>query len=105
MPPLLETMSFWLSTEKDACASRNWFGGFDSNHSLNNQANTTMTTKLHTNDTVCFCGEMWRVVCTINGSKADLQRLHSSNPRIITVPVDSLQLEVVQRFGSPNCSF
>lgn len=63
-----------------------------------------MKAKLYTNDTVSFSGEIWRVVCTINGSKADLQRLHSSNPRIITVTVDSL-LEVVQRFGSPNCSF
>jgi hypothetical protein len=64
-----------------------------------------MKIRLHTNDMVCFSGEIWRVVSTINGSKADLQRLHSSNPRIITIPVDSLQLEVVQRFGSPNCSF
>jgi hypothetical protein len=63
-----------------------------------------MKPKLHTNDTVSFSGEIWRVVSTINGSKADLQRLHSSNPRIITVTVDSL-LEVVRRFGSPNCSF
>ena len=64
-----------------------------------------MKTKLHTNDTVRFSGEIWRVVSTINGSKADLQRLHSSNPRIITVIVDSLQVEVVRRFGSPNGSF
>jgi hypothetical protein len=64
-----------------------------------------MKTKLHTNDTVCFSGEIWRVVSTVNGSKADLQRLHSSNPRIITVIVDSLHVEVVQRFGSPNSSF
>ena len=63
-----------------------------------------MKPQLYTNDTVSFSGEIWRVVSTINGSKADLQRLHSGNPRIITVTVDSL-LEVVQRFGSPNCSF
>ena len=64
-----------------------------------------MKTKLHTNDTVSFSGEIWRVVTTINGSKADLQRLNSSNPRIITVAVDPLHVEVVQRFGSPNSSF
>ena len=64
-----------------------------------------MKTTLYTNDSVRFSGEIWRVVSTINGSKADLQRLHSSNPRIITVTVDSLHIEVVQRFGSPNNSF
>jgi hypothetical protein len=69
------------------------------------QSNTTVKSQLHTNDTVRFSGEIWRVVTTINGSKADLQRLNSSNPRIITVAVDSLHVEVVQRFGSPNTSF
>jgi hypothetical protein len=69
------------------------------------QSNTTVKSQLHTNDTVRFSGEIWRVVTTINGSKADLQRLNSSNPRIITVAVDSLNVEVVQRFGSPNSSF
>jgi len=67
------------------------------------QSNTTVKSQLHTNDTVRFSGEIWRVVTTINGSKADLQRLNSSNPRIITVAV--LHVEVVQRFGSPNSSF
>ena len=76
-----------------------------STHFLTNQFHTTVKTKLHTNDTVRFSGEIWKVVTTINGSKADLQRLHSSDPRIITVTVDSLHVEVVQRFGSPNCSF
>ena len=63
-----------------------------------------MTSRLHTNDTVRFSGEIWKVVTTINGSKADLQRLDSNDPGIITVAVDSL-LEVLQRFGSPNSSF
>lgn len=61
-----------------------------------------MKTIFHANDMVRFAGEFWRVVATINGSKADLQRLHSSDPRIITVTVDGLQ--VVRRFGSPNFS-
>jgi hypothetical protein len=69
------------------------------------QPNKTMRIDLRTNDTVYFSGEIWRVVSTINDSKADLQRLYSSNPRILTVSVDSVDLEVFQRFGSPNCSF
>ena len=63
----------------------------------------SVKSQLHTNDTVRFSGEIWKVVTTINGSKADLQRLNGSNPRIITVAV--LHVEVVQRFGSPNGSF
>ena len=64
-----------------------------------------MKTRLHTNDTVWFSGQIWRVFTTINDSKADLQRLDSNDPRIITVAVDGLHVEVVQRFGSPNSSF
>jgi hypothetical protein len=61
--------------------------------------------RLHINDTVWFSGEIWKVVTTINGSKADLQRLDSNDLRIITVAVDGLHVEVVERFGSPNSSF
>ena len=80
-------------------------GGIDPRIASTSNSNTTVKSKLHTNDAVWFSGEIWRVVTTINGNKADLQRLHSSNPRIITVSVDSLHVEVVQRFGSPNSSF
>ena len=41
-----------------------------------------------------------KVVNTINGSKADIQRLHDDNPHIVTVTLEDLQ--VVRLFGSPN---
>ena len=74
-------------------------------HSVAKRPNTSVKAKLHTNDTVWFSGEIWRVFTTINDSKADLQRLASNDPTIITVAVDDLHVEVVQRFGSPNTSF
>ena len=64
-----------------------------------------MKTDLHYNDTVRFPGrpEIWRVVNTINGSKADIQRVNDYNPHIITVTRNSLQ--VVWQCASPNSSF
>jgi hypothetical protein len=57
------------------------------------------------NDTVRLSGlpQLWRVVNTINGRKADIQRLHDYDPQIVTITVDSIQ--VVSRFGSPNSLF
>ncbi|MGA7393190.1 MAG: hypothetical protein WBL40_17525 [Terrimicrobiaceae bacterium] len=62
-----------------------------------------MKATLHTSDIVRYSGEMWKVVTTINGRKADLQRLHSTDPRIVTVLTDNL--EVIKRWGSPNNGF
>jgi hypothetical protein len=64
-----------------------------------------MRTRLHTNDTVRLSGypQLWRAVNTINGSKADIQRMNDYNPQIVTVPLDDIQ--IVRRFGSPNSSF
>jgi hypothetical protein len=61
-----------------------------------------METRLNINDTVRLPGypQLWRVVNTINGSKADIQRLDDDNPHIVTVTLEDL--EVVRRFGSPN---
>jgi hypothetical protein len=63
---------------------------------------TFMETRLHINDTVRLPGypQLWKVVNTINGSKADIQRLHDDNPSIVTVTLEDLQ--VVRLFGSPN---
>jgi hypothetical protein len=57
------------------------------------------------NDTVRRSGlpQLWRVVNTINGSKADIQRLHDDDPQIVTITVDNIQ--IVRRFGSPNSLF
>ena len=62
-----------------------------------------METKLDINDTVRLPGypQLWKVVNTIDGSKADIQRLDDDNPQIVTVTLEDV--EVVQRFGSP-CS-
>ena len=61
-----------------------------------------METRLNINDTVRLSGypQLWRVLTTINGSKADIQRLDDANRRIVTVTLEDL--EVVRRFGSPN---
>jgi hypothetical protein len=55
-----------------------------------------------TNDTVQLSGstQLWKVIATINGSKADIQRLNDDNLAIITVTLDSIQ--VVGRFRSPD---
>ena len=65
----------------------------------------TMRTILHTNDTVRLTGypQLWRAVNTINGNKADIQRMNDYNPHIVTVALD--QIHIVRRFGSPNSSF
>ena len=61
-----------------------------------------METRLDINDTVRPPGspQLWRVVNTINGSKADIQRLDDDNPQIVTVTVEDV--EVVRHFGSPT---
>jgi hypothetical protein len=61
-----------------------------------------METRLNINDTVRLPGyaQLWRVVNTINGSKADIQRLDDDNPQIVTVIVGDV--EVVRHFGSPT---
>ena len=61
-----------------------------------------MKATLHTSDIVRYSGEVWRVVTTIN-AKVDLQGLHSTDPRIVTVLTDNL--EVIKRWGSPNNGF
>jgi hypothetical protein len=55
-----------------------------------------------TNDTVRLSGssELWRVIASINGTKVDIQRMNDYNLKIITVPLDSVQ--VVGHFGSPD---
>ena len=55
-----------------------------------------------TNDTVRLSGssELWRVIASINGTKVDVQRMNDYNLKIITVPLDSVQ--VVGHFGSPD---
>ena len=61
-----------------------------------------METKLDINDTVRLPGypQLWKVVNTIDGSKADIQRLDDDNPQIVTVTLEDV--EVVQRFGIPS---
>ena len=61
-----------------------------------------MEKRLDINDTVRLPGypQLWRVVNTINGSKADIQRLDDDNPQIVTVIVTDV--EVVRHFGSPT---
>jgi hypothetical protein len=61
-----------------------------------------MKRRLDTNDTVRLSGnpQLWRVVNTINGNKADIQRLDDYNLRIITVRLDDVQ--VVRHFASPE---
>ena len=61
-----------------------------------------MKVRPDTNDTVRLSGspQLWKVIATINGSKADIQRLNDYNLEIITVTLDSIQ--VVRRFGSPD---
>lgn len=58
-----------------------------------------MKAKLHTSDIVRYSGEVWKVVTTINGRKADLQRLHGTDPRMVTILTDNL--EVIKRLGRP----
>ena len=64
-----------------------------------------MRIRLQTNDTVRLSGypQLWKAVNTINGSKADIQRMNDYNPQIVTVTLDDIQ--IVRRFGSPNNSF
>ena len=64
-----------------------------------------MNTTLGTNDMVRLFGDsqLWRVINTINGSKADIQRVNDCNPQIVTVNLDNIHL--VRRFGSPNRLF
>ena len=61
-----------------------------------------MKRRLDTNDTVRLSGnpQLWRVVNTINGNKADIQRLDDYNLLIITVRLDDVQ--VVRHFASPE---
>ncbi len=61
-----------------------------------------MKRRLDTNDTVRLSGtpQLWRVVNTINGNKADIQRLDDYNLRIITVRLDDVQ--VVDILQAPN---
>jgi hypothetical protein len=61
-----------------------------------------MKGSLNANDTVQLSGDpqLWRVVNTINGNKADIQRLNDYNLQIITVTLHNIQ--VVRRFGSPK---
>ena len=58
--------------------------------------------KLDINDTVRLSkdSQLWRVVNTINGNKADIQRLNDYDLQIVTVTLDDTQ--VVRRFHSPN---
>jgi hypothetical protein len=60
-----------------------------------------MKGRLNANDTVRHSGDplLWRVLYTINGNKADIQRLNDYNLEIITVRLHNIQ--VVRRFGSP----
>ncbi len=58
--------------------------------------------RLDINDTVRLLedSQLWRVVNTINGSKADIQRLNDYDLQIVTVTLGDTQ--VVKRFQSPD---
>jgi hypothetical protein len=59
-----------------------------------------MKGSLNANDTVQLSGDpqLWRVVNTINGNKADIQRLNDYNLQIITVTLHNIQ--VVRLLGA-----
>ncbi len=62
-------------------------------------------TRVQQNDLVTYAGHAgtWKVVATVNGSKADIRRSGGFDTRIVTAPVESVT--VVQRAGSPGYSY
>jgi hypothetical protein len=62
-------------------------------------------TRVQQNDLVVFANlaGIWRVVATVNGSKADIRRIGGFDTRIVTAPVEILT--VVRRAGSPGYSY
>jgi hypothetical protein len=62
-------------------------------------------TIIQANDIVIFADEtgMWKVVASVNGSKADIRRRIGFDTRIVTARLESLTL--IRRAGSPEYSY